>query len=58
MILSINEAYAEGGRATEASVFAEAGPEWAIPEAHSARTAELIFVMREELHEQNHYHRS
>jgi len=36
------KAHATGGRATEASVFAEAGPEWAIPEEHSERTAELL----------------
>lgn len=34
--------YANGGRATEASIFGEAGPEWAIPEQHTARTAELL----------------
>ena len=34
--------YADGGRATEASIFGEAGPEWAIPEQHTARTAELL----------------
>lgn len=34
--------YAEGGRATEASVFGEAGPEWAIPEEHTQRTASLL----------------
>lgn len=34
--------YAEGGRATEASIFGEAGPEWAIPEEHSERTADLL----------------
>lgn len=34
--------YAEGGRADEASIFGEAGPEWAIPEEHSRRTAELL----------------
>ena len=34
--------YAEGGRADEASIFGEAGPEWAIPEEHSARTASLL----------------
>ena len=35
-------AFAEGGRATEASIFGEAGAEWAIPEQHSERTAELL----------------
>lgn len=34
--------FAEGGRADEASIFGEAGPEWAIPEAHTSRTAELL----------------
>lgn len=34
--------YAEGGRATQASIFGEAGAEWAIPEEHSQRTAELL----------------
>lgn len=29
--------FAEGGRADEASIFGEAGPEWAIPEEHSAK---------------------
>ncbi len=37
-----SKTYAEGGRADEASIFGEAGPEWAIPEAHTARTAELL----------------
>lgn len=35
-------AYADGGRATRASIFGEAGAEWAIPEEHSSRTAELL----------------
>lgn len=39
--------YAEGGRATTASIFGEAGPEWAIPEEHSARTAELLNQARQ-----------
>lgn len=39
--------FAEGGRATSASIFAEAGPEWAIPEEHSQRTAELLNAARE-----------
>ena len=39
--------YAEGGRATEASIFGEAGPEWAIPEEHSQRTAQLLNSARE-----------
>ena len=34
--------YADGGRATRASIFGEAGAEWAIPEEHSSRTAELL----------------
>lgn len=34
--------YANGGRATEASIFGEAGAEWAIPEQHTARTADLL----------------
>lgn len=34
--------FAEGGRADEASIFGEAGPEWAIPEEHTARTADLL----------------
>lgn len=38
--------YAEGGRADEASIFGEAGPEWAIPEAHTRRTAELLDAAR------------
>lgn len=39
--------FAEGGRATTASIFGEAGPEWAIPEEHSERTAELLNAARE-----------
>ena len=39
--------FAEGGRADQASIFGEAGPEWAIPEAHSQRTAELLNAARE-----------
>lgn len=38
---------AEGGRADEPSIFGEAGPEWAIPEEHSERTAELLNRARE-----------
>lgn len=34
--------FATGGRATEPSIFGDAGPEWAIPEEHSQRTAELL----------------
>lgn len=39
--------FAFGGRATEASIFGEAGPEWAIPERHDARTASLLNAARE-----------
>ena len=39
--------FATGGRATEASIFGEAGPEWAIPEEHTERTAELLNEARE-----------
>lgn len=38
--------YAEGGRATVASIFGEAGPEWAIPEEYSDRTAGLLDAAR------------
>lgn len=38
--------YAEGGRADTASIFGEAGPEWAIPEEHSQRTADLLNAAR------------
>lgn len=38
--------YAEGGRATQASIFGEAGAEWAIPEEHSQRTADLLDAAR------------
>ena len=41
------EKYAEGGRATVASIFGEAGPEWAIPEEHSERTANLLNLARQ-----------
>ena len=41
------DAFAEGGRATEASIFGEAGPEWAIPEEHTARTAQLLWKAAE-----------
>lgn len=34
--------FAEGGRASMPSIFGEAGPEWAIPEEHSERTAALL----------------
>ncbi|MDO4620039.1 MAG: phage tail tape measure protein [Lachnospiraceae bacterium] len=39
--------FASGGRATTASIFGEAGPEWAIPEQHSERTAQLLNAARE-----------
>jgi len=39
----IMDKYAEGGRATEASIFGEAGAEWAIPEEHTSNTASLIW---------------
>lgn len=39
--------FAEGGRATEASIFGEAGPEWAIPEEHTDRVASLFNAARE-----------
>lgn len=39
--------FASGGRATTASIFGEAGPEWAIPEEHSERTASLLNAARE-----------
>lgn len=39
--------FAEGGRATTASIFGEAGPEWAIPEEHSQRTADLLDAARQ-----------
>lgn len=38
--------FANGGRATTASIFGEAGPEWAIPEEHSERTADLLNAAR------------
>ena len=39
--------FAEGGRADEPSIFGEAGPEWAIPEEHSERTATLLNLARQ-----------
>ena len=39
--------YAGGGRAIEASIFGEAGPEWAIPEEHTDRVASLFNAARE-----------
>lgn len=41
------DTYAAGGRATSASIFGEAGAEWAIPEEHSDRTAELLNAARQ-----------
>lgn len=38
--------FAAGGRATTASIFGEGGPEWAIPEEHSERTASLLNAAR------------
>lgn len=40
------DGYADGGRATQASIFGEAGPEWAIPEEHTDRTARLLDAAR------------
>lgn len=37
-----NRFYAKGGRADEMSIFGEAGPEWAIPEAHTQNTLDLL----------------
>lgn len=45
--ISGRKLFAEGGRATSASIFGEAGPEWAIPEQHSERTAALLNAARE-----------
>jgi TP901 family phage tail tape measure protein len=42
-----NQMFATGGRATTASIFGEAGPEWAIPEEHSERTASLLDAARQ-----------
>ena len=39
--------FAEGGRATEPSIFGEAGPEWAIPEEHTDRVASLFNAARQ-----------
>ena len=38
--------YATGGRADLPSIFGDAGPEWAIPEEHSERTAALLNAAR------------
>lgn len=43
----IGKTYAEGGRATEPSIFGEAGAEWAIPEEHSEKTAALLNEARQ-----------
>ena len=37
-----SQTFANGGRADRASIFGEAGAEWAIPEEHSANTASLL----------------
>ena len=37
---------ANGGRAVTAEIFGEAGPEWAIPEKHTKRTADLLNAAR------------
>ena len=39
--------FAEGGRATTPSIFGDAGAEWAIPEEHTQRTADLLNAARE-----------
>ena len=39
--------FGSGGRATSASIFGEEGPEWAIPEAHTERTAQLLNAARQ-----------
>lgn len=45
--LSGQRMFAEGGRATEASIFGEGDTaEWAIPEEHTERTAELLDAAR------------
>ena len=38
--------HANGGRSTVPAIFGEAGPEWAIPEQHTDRTAELLNAAR------------
>ena len=45
--MTARQLFAHGGRATEPSTFGEAGPEWAIPEEHSERTAQLLNAARE-----------
>lgn len=38
--------FAEGGRSAEPAIFGEDGAEWAIPEEHSSRTAQLLDAAR------------
>lgn len=38
--------FAEGGRSEAPAIFGEDGPEWAIPEEHSSRTAQLLDAAR------------
>ena len=38
--------FAEGGRSEEPAIFGEDGPEWASPEEHSSRTAQLLDAAR------------
>ena len=38
----VPQAFAEGGRAEQPSIFGEAGPEWAIPEEHTEHTRQLL----------------
>lgn len=38
--------FAEGGRSEEPAIFGEDGAEWAIPEEHSSRTAQLLDAAR------------
>lgn len=44
---AISKLFEEGGRSDVPAIFGEAGPEWAIPEEHSDRTAELLNAARE-----------
>ena len=41
------EEFAEGGRSDTPAIFGEDGAEWAIPEEHSERTADLLNAARE-----------
>lgn len=41
------EEFAEGGRSDTPAIFGEEGAEWAIPEEHSERTADLLNAARE-----------